>query len=226
MDSKAIRVADRARVAELTAQIHNLEKQRGPHQKRLDAYKYPILTLPTEITSEIFMQYLPPYPACPPLAGPSSPTCLTHVCRRWREIALATPQCWRAIPLVLPASRNEQVVPVWLARSRLLPLSIQMESGDHDGAWLTAATLRALLQCQNRWEHVKLALADSELGRIEGSMPLLRELSLKMYNFARNKRPVSNAVDFPRLRTLLLNKLIYVGDWLPWTQLTCLTLEI
>ncbi|KAJ7641164.1 hypothetical protein FB45DRAFT_712335, partial [Roridomyces roridus] len=57
----------------------------------------PVLTLPNEITSEIFVHFLPPYPVCPPMTGLDSPTSLTHICRQWREIALATPKLWRAI---------------------------------------------------------------------------------------------------------------------------------
>ncbi|KAJ7604209.1 hypothetical protein FB45DRAFT_62976 [Roridomyces roridus] len=226
MDSKAIRLADRARVAQLAAEISRLQAELDPHQKRLDDYTYPVLSIPTEIVSEILIQCLPPYPECPPLKGPSSPMCLTQICRQWREIALTTPKLWRAIPLRLKAIRREEdIVPLWLQRSGIQPLSIQMESGDFEGAWLSAATLRALRECQNRWEHVNLALADSELGRIEGPMPLLRSLSLKMYNFARTERPVSTAVDFPRLRTFTVDRLIYVGDWAPWSQLACLTLQ-
>ncbi|KAJ7651361.1 hypothetical protein FB45DRAFT_703184, partial [Roridomyces roridus] len=182
------------------------------------------LSIPTEILSEIFIQCLPLYPACPPLKGPSSPTCLTQICRRWRETALATPELWRAIPL-RPIRREERIVPLWLQRSGMQPLSIQMQSADFEGTWLSDLTLGALFQCQSRWEHVKLALADSALGGIECPMPLLRSLSLRMYKSTHTERPMSNVVDFPRLDTLAVDRLIHVGDWLPWSQLTRLTLQ-
>ncbi|KAJ7280873.1 hypothetical protein C8J57DRAFT_1174466 [Mycena rebaudengoi] len=60
-------------------------------QTHVDEYKYPILTLPTEITSEIFVHFLPPYPQCPPATGLSSPELLCQICQVWREIALSTP---------------------------------------------------------------------------------------------------------------------------------------
>ncbi|KAJ6504124.1 hypothetical protein C8R47DRAFT_177927 [Mycena vitilis] len=69
-----------------------------------------IPTLPNEITSEIFLHFLPVYPRCPPLTGNLSPTCLTHICRRWREIALTTPALWRAMPFCIDAE------PILLAR--------------------------------------------------------------------------------------------------------------
>ncbi|KAJ7280877.1 hypothetical protein C8J57DRAFT_1711835 [Mycena rebaudengoi] len=53
-------------------------------QTRLDAYKNPILTLPTEMTSEIFVHFLPPYPERPPAIGLFSPEILGQICRTWR----------------------------------------------------------------------------------------------------------------------------------------------
>ncbi|KAJ7700511.1 hypothetical protein B0H17DRAFT_925554, partial [Mycena rosella] len=54
---------------------------------------YPVLTLPTEITSRIFVHCLPkhrrvrPSPTTPPLT-------LAQICRHWREVALSTCQLW------------------------------------------------------------------------------------------------------------------------------------
>ncbi|KAJ6459557.1 hypothetical protein C8R45DRAFT_1030413 [Mycena sanguinolenta] len=102
--------ADRARVAELDAQIWDLERsferaiselrlQKAEVQDRLISYKYPVLTLPKEIVAEIFVRFLPDYPSRPPLVGLHSPFLLTQICRPWREIASTTPTLWRAIPL-------------------------------------------------------------------------------------------------------------------------------
>ncbi|KAF8134203.1 hypothetical protein K438DRAFT_1883436, partial [Mycena galopus ATCC 62051] len=97
---------DRARVADLDADILRLERslsalrsQRHLVLERLDSYKYPVLTLPNEITAEIFTHSLLLYPDCPPFAGRDSPTLFTQICRQWREIALETPILWRAILL-------------------------------------------------------------------------------------------------------------------------------
>ncbi|KAJ6481847.1 hypothetical protein C8R45DRAFT_313381 [Mycena sanguinolenta] len=104
--------ADRARVAEITtcvaqmqAQVRDLKRsitelraEQDIAQQRIDSFKYyPVLTLPNEIISEIFLHFLPAYPAYPPLFGTPSPTSLTQICRKWRGLALATPGLWRAI---------------------------------------------------------------------------------------------------------------------------------
>ncbi|KAJ7719977.1 hypothetical protein B0H14DRAFT_3628667, partial [Mycena olivaceomarginata] len=69
--------------------------------ERINSYNS-VLTLPTEITIEIFINFLPTYPLGQPLTGPDSPTTLTRICRDWRDIALVTPGLWRAISLSYP----------------------------------------------------------------------------------------------------------------------------
>ncbi|KAJ6554425.1 hypothetical protein B0H19DRAFT_868891, partial [Mycena capillaripes] len=53
---------------------------------------YPILTLPTEITVEIFTHCLPDEPCVP--RTDTAPLLLGRICRTWREISLATPELW------------------------------------------------------------------------------------------------------------------------------------
>ncbi|KAJ7864883.1 hypothetical protein B0H13DRAFT_2671116 [Mycena leptocephala] len=62
--------ADRARIAALAARIEHLERslaalrtEKALAEKPLDDYKYPVLTLPNEIISEIFLHFLPNYPS-------------------------------------------------------------------------------------------------------------------------------------------------------------------
>ncbi|KAJ7187800.1 hypothetical protein C8R46DRAFT_1424 [Mycena filopes] len=83
--------ADRRRIIEIDAQILELEAtlsdlrgRKAIAQERLDSYKYPVLTLPPEIVSEIFTHFLPTYPDCPDPTGAFSPTELTQICRTWR----------------------------------------------------------------------------------------------------------------------------------------------
>jgi hypothetical protein len=120
--------AERARVADLEAQISHLERslsalreEKFLAQERLNSYKYPVLTLPNEIVSEIFVHFLPDYPLLPPLTGLLSPTLLTHICRRWREIALGTPALWSAITSsyhgYIPLKQKAHLFDLWLKRS-------------------------------------------------------------------------------------------------------------
>ncbi|KAJ6492483.1 hypothetical protein C8R47DRAFT_1070526 [Mycena vitilis] len=77
---------DRDRAAALQNQMATLKQalarsrtEKVLAQERLDSYKYPVLTLPTEIVTEIFTHFLPAYPGFPPLTGHLSPTLLTQI---------------------------------------------------------------------------------------------------------------------------------------------------
>ncbi|KAJ7448309.1 hypothetical protein B0H11DRAFT_2081290 [Mycena galericulata] len=100
---------------------------------RLDAYTYPVLTLPNEIVAEIFLHFLPVYPDCPPVLGPRSPIALSQICRKWRETALCTPLLWRAFEVNVDAesaSDCDQILSLlgpWLERSGSCPLSIKIQ---------------------------------------------------------------------------------------------------
>jgi hypothetical protein len=80
----------------------NYYTKRDSAQLQLDSIVYPVLTLPSEITSEIFICCLPTSstdvernavdPHAPPML-------LSHVCQAWREITLSTPALWATIDL-------------------------------------------------------------------------------------------------------------------------------
>ncbi|KAJ7701687.1 hypothetical protein B0H16DRAFT_1640572 [Mycena metata] len=87
--------ADRARLEEIEVEVLNLQRSIGilraeekQVKKRLNSRYYPVLTLPNELVSEIFLHFLPEYPRCPPMCGGLSPITLTQICRSWREIAI------------------------------------------------------------------------------------------------------------------------------------------
>ncbi|KAJ7641134.1 hypothetical protein FB45DRAFT_899510 [Roridomyces roridus] len=224
VDSKTARAADRSRIVtidaevqELETRLHLLHVERDEFQKRLDAYKYPVLILPNEIVSEIFVHTLPPYPVCPSLTGLSSPIPLTHICRKWREIAVFTPQLWRAICVISRGRgirRKQTVVRTWLERSGSCPLSIRIETYMDNHPVLEEILLR-----HNRWEHVNVLPS-----LFKGPMTMLRTLSMDLQD-GNILSPAVTPADFPRLQTVSLTWFRKHVDWLPWAQLTSLTLE-
>ena len=123
-------------------------------QESFDGYIYPVLTLPNEITSEIFICFLPDYPATPPLTGLASPTTLTHVCRQWRAVALATPVLWRAIKFHTGRTTHAQIRRIsdeWMKRAGSCSLSIDINTPDGDFVCEIQAEPSA-----ERWEHLQL----------------------------------------------------------------------
>ncbi|KAF8178171.1 hypothetical protein K438DRAFT_1844695 [Mycena galopus ATCC 62051] len=223
--------ADRALVAEMQARIFDLERslaelraEQAMVQERLDSYRYPVLMLPNEIISEIFLHFLPPYPICPPLVGMFSPTHLTHVCRGWRAVALSTPELWRTIgpsDPSLPLKNTSEISDAWARRSGACPLSIEID--EHETSDHPPSILSTLIPHRARWEYLTLLLnkhSQDALHRIEGSMPMLRHLRLSLYG-----HDPFDFRDLPQLRSVEV-----VGDTaskliLPWVQLTSLTLR-
>ncbi|KAJ7171021.1 hypothetical protein C8R46DRAFT_1087510 [Mycena filopes] len=227
--------ADRTRAADLDAQILDPERslatiraERALVQERLDAYKYPILTLPNEIVSEIFLHFLPVYPACPPLYGRLSPTNLTRICREWRAVALATPALWRAFRVDAAHFTQVQTVETWLSISRSYPTSLEVHANvDEDPE---AEVLLALARHRARWEHLKLhcsSLSRLYLLGFENPTPLLRHLDLA-FDDSGFDLGSSGSIAFgaaPLLRSLVLNDVALEAlKLIPWLQLTSLTL--
>ncbi|KAJ7653702.1 hypothetical protein DFH06DRAFT_1204521, partial [Mycena polygramma] len=202
-----------------------LRAEKALVQERLDSCKYPVLTLATEIVSEIFIHFLPPYPLCPPLWGLLSPTLLTHICREWRDIALATPELWRAMQLSISGhgdgadiERQRHMLDLWLERSCRYPLSIQLQQFPG-----SALLLPSLISHRARWDCIKItALETSDLKFIEGPLPLLRHLDVNLTNRTWDVLDVTQAL---QLRTVIYNGLAAPRSlFLPWSQITSLTM--
>ncbi|KAK7050509.1 F-box domain-containing protein [Favolaschia claudopus] len=228
---------DRASVAETDAQIREIETQilkleaqiavlhafKQPAQQRLDSYKYPVLTLPNEIISEVFLHFLPTYPEPPPFFGELSPTTLTHTCHRWREIALRTPALWRAIDLRgLTVELAALLGSLWLERSGCLPLSIR--AADYE---LNCADFQSmfgvLIPHRARWEQLDLRLdRPNDLEALDGPLPLL--CALNVYFSHSLGKPILLQT-LPLLRTVVLDDYARPSLILPWPQLTSLTLR-
>ncbi|KAJ7717706.1 hypothetical protein B0H16DRAFT_1897838 [Mycena metata] len=249
--------ADRARIAvvearilELKRSLFCLEEERSLLQDRLDAYTYPVLTLPNEIVSEIFLHFLPVYPETPPIIGSSSPNVLGHICRKWREISLSTPALWRGITLSLSnGKRFDQkfrLLEIWLQRSGSCLLSIHINlrvddmDPDDDGADLgdDGATnlvdtfdlfTHAIAAHSARWEYLRLYSRSHPFPSITGPLPFLRALTMGSVKPIVNGTPNTDSLT-QALHTAPLLQNLAVAFWrehcislYPWSQLTSFT---
>ncbi|KAJ7162899.1 hypothetical protein C8R46DRAFT_330701 [Mycena filopes] len=198
--------------------------------------KYPVLTLPPELVSEIFVSFLPSYPEIPPQFGPLSPLFLCQICRRWRAIAISTPDLWRAIPLGVSdiSSKEEldtdaqfEIADTWLARSATRPLSIRLigsiSDPYSDDSFILSILLDKILIHTQRWEYLHLVVPSDLFALVEGSMPLLRALTIGPAPNMHSERPTTLTPFHcaPELQAVLLTEsFLTAALTLPWAQLT------
>ncbi|KAK6977957.1 F-box domain-containing protein [Favolaschia claudopus] len=221
--------ADRRRIPVLETQILELQQallalqtEKDVVQSRLDGYRYPVLTLPNEIISEIFLCFIPSYPHPPPLAGSTSPTLLTHICRTWREIAIAIPQLWRALDFtdeapIIPLEQQKHLGALWIERSKACLICVRLIG--------SLPALSALVPYMPRCEHLSLSLNALCSSMLYSSMPLLRVLGVDLMDVNEGYTHCRlTFCDTPKLHTVVLKSFIINHIDLPWSQLTSLSL--
>ncbi|KAJ7157227.1 hypothetical protein C8R46DRAFT_861735, partial [Mycena filopes] len=99
----------------------------------------PVLSIPPEITAEIFLRCLPPasVESDADRLGPHArraPLSLLRVCRTWREIALSIPPLWNSLHFtgsivegISSLNTMTQVVTEWFGRAGSSPLTLSLE---------------------------------------------------------------------------------------------------
>ncbi|KAJ7755841.1 hypothetical protein B0H16DRAFT_1690067 [Mycena metata] len=232
----------RRRLVELDAQIieqdrvlRDLQQTRIAVERELrETATYPILTLPVEITAEIFHR-LPLQVGELGLQRNMAPLSLTAVCRSWRGIALSTPTLWSTmsisfndIPPTVVAQPGlvELFITQWLRRSGECPLSLTLtlrrtRRRGHEVHFPISRVRAIVHQCAHRIQNLDLDLGDNntmeslELHSL--SFPLLQAANV-CCDVGIETRVFSSA---PLLHSLHLrgDGVIATRLHLPWQQL-------
>ncbi|KAJ7201162.1 hypothetical protein GGX14DRAFT_659384 [Mycena pura] len=231
------------RLARLRLSVQTLCLEEANIRERLSSYDDPASILPAEIVSEIFVHVLPAYPICPPLAGNSSPTQLTHICRQWKEIAMSTPLLWRAImiPFLHDKSCARDLiffVETWLRRSGSCPLSIDIKEPIGFDRTFLEEVIGAFVPHRMRWQYLSLYLYLLEPDWCDGlleliqpvPMPLLYEMKLKSNERGWDPETIPPSLpmafrEAPGLRSMTFENFTFPSIGFPWWQLTSLGLE-
>ncbi|KAJ7236159.1 hypothetical protein C8J57DRAFT_1728313 [Mycena rebaudengoi] len=115
--------------------LDELEEEEAELEAGLSLVIYPVLTLPVEITSRIFIHCLPSH-GCVLPSPSTAPLVLAQICHHWREVALSTRELWsslypdisfRAMPWELGAPRDHALralIQTWFSRAKGSPLSL------------------------------------------------------------------------------------------------------
>ncbi|KAJ7467529.1 hypothetical protein FB451DRAFT_394160 [Mycena latifolia] len=205
----------RRRLAQLTELIDTLTTERQLLQTALDSVVYPVLTLPPEITSNIFLQSIPE-DATP--SRHASPLLLTQICHQWRAIALATPGLWQSITLEhvwQPTGCHcTALLQMWLQYSATRPLFLSF------GCEVQMQRLidTSLIHC-HRWQEITLS-SHVTLTAPHTHFPILRKVTL-----ARHIGGTVVIHNAPELRQANFRTVPTFVVALPWARLTSLAVQ-
>ncbi|KAJ7715990.1 hypothetical protein B0H16DRAFT_1741611 [Mycena metata] len=118
-------------INEFRKSLEQLEDMERDVTATLAAVKYPVLTLPNEITSRIFVGCLPndghvlPTPSAAPLL-------LAQICRHWRQVALSTCALWSSFDLPGSGDGSAFLLETWSTRAKGYPLSLTFSGRGHN----------------------------------------------------------------------------------------------
>ncbi|KAJ7658207.1 hypothetical protein DFH06DRAFT_1472875 [Mycena polygramma] len=135
-------------MAALESQMSILRKEDEDILKELAGVVYPILALPNEITSEIFVQYVD--------SGrtPKSPLCLASVCSLWRALALSNSSLWTKFNSGWRRYDLTNLLRIWLPRAGGLPLHLKITLPQSSAQ--SADILRTLWQYSAQWHSLEI----------------------------------------------------------------------
>ncbi|KAJ7446326.1 hypothetical protein FB451DRAFT_1567863 [Mycena latifolia] len=159
------------------------------------------LSLPYELTSQIFIHTLPLHARIRP-GQKRAPLQLAQVCSLWRAVALATPQLWSSIYLEFPTGGPFDGIPtllgipdtepvcdhtcelleLWLLRAASYPVSISLICAD-SGINLPEPLMAILADHASHWGRIELKITTqdfTDFNHISGPFPLLRSLAIRL----------------------------------------------
>nr|GAT57233.1 predicted protein [Mycena chlorophos] len=225
----------RARLDELELLLKALNTERNLLLAESRAVTYPVLTLPNEITTQIFLHCVEdakrpdghsrPIPA-------DSPLLLTRVCRSWRAIALNTPALWSQV-----AVRNglsPEILNMWLQHATPLPMDLYILLNNPE---LSSPLVDLCLAHAKYWRNVSFCIPSIEYLRLKDAfdhpeldLPLLSEVKFSFTHASSADRwsdailAIRRAPALKKVEVLTPPKTIPITvDWSQLTHLRHLT---
>ncbi|KAJ7447568.1 hypothetical protein B0H11DRAFT_2290139 [Mycena galericulata] len=225
----------RSRLVELDEEMHLLQSrlrllgaQRQIVLQALDNITYPVLTIPPEITGQVFSFYVEnPHIGIAPDDPGRSPLPLASVCRRWRDICLSMPRLWSALRIYSTYSASESnifdLLQRWISRAGSHPLDLELSGSPILST--PAAILSHLAHYSHQWRILRLSFhlpSSFPNDKIQGRVPCLTKLTINIIGGYDVPEMVTAFRDAPRLRDVQLFGASFRSLSLPWIQLTSL----
>ncbi|KAF7335528.1 F-box domain-containing protein [Mycena venus] len=231
----------RDRLAHLNSQIPLLEAERKAIRKTLSAVFYPVLDLPSEVTSEIFLHCLPDAPSVP--SSITAPLLLLKICRRWRDVALKTPALWASFAVHGGSGRTfgslgTDHLSRWLQRAGAALLNLSLVYRGRGSSSFPEAFFQ-IFGHASQWRRVHFVVPFGCFSHprvqaaLRGNVTSLEELSLDAnapgntmdWRYVSDIGPLTLFAKAPKLRMVSLISLPLSCVSLPWAQLTSLTAQ-
>ncbi|KAJ7822502.1 hypothetical protein B0H14DRAFT_2598533 [Mycena olivaceomarginata] len=216
----------RDRLTQINAQIALLEGEQKIIQKKLRSIIYPVLGLPFEVTSKIFVHCLPEdLEGSEPILGfprgkPPTPLLLSQICRAWRYVALQTPKIWAMFNISLDHwLRNSAPVAstrleYWMDRAGVVTCVPYVAQQIRHSYFIgDIAPINLGLRV-----HYRDLVTEQFQSALHRELPALETLQIKSEDPGTT---IINAFEqAPKLRAVALDHLPPTLLLLPWSQLT------
>ncbi|KAJ7236189.1 hypothetical protein C8J57DRAFT_1530292 [Mycena rebaudengoi] len=199
--------------------IDALKKEEAELQAGLALVTYPVLTLPVEITSSIFLHCLPSHGHVIP-SPLRAPLLLAQICHRWREVALSTGELWNSLypsySLIKAQVRHDwhplcALMQTWFCRAKAAPLSLGLNC---PVTRVSPALLELISSFAGQIKRLDIHLQSEQFRELRPfqltRFPLLQHLAMSHSSYAEIGDVLN---DTPSLRELRL-----VGIFTHWTS--------
>ncbi|KAJ7151860.1 hypothetical protein C8R43DRAFT_1190435 [Mycena crocata] len=216
----------RRKIIAFQDELERLEKERQELENLLETFGYPVLTVPPELVSKIFLECLDP----PGWASKRhAPLLLAQICRQWRDILLSTPGLWNSISLEFYQNYSDdypdtsdsdcKLMRMWFHRAGATPLFIRLTCSDCCEAF-PPNILSTIGEFSQRWGRLEMELPSRDLANhtreshhltqlpMYPDAPALRELHLFHWSDLAGLRLAS-----PSLTTLEIGVAIPLDQW-------------
>ncbi|KAJ7093664.1 hypothetical protein C8R44DRAFT_989832 [Mycena epipterygia] len=221
------------KIACLEAQLTLLRSERDVLSRALNSIVYTILTIPPELTTEIF-GYCVHDNGCSARAMIRNALTVASVCRAWRAIAISSGALWNNIQSLLHFARTnidstQKLLEMCLSRSGNLPLDLDLaiwRSSESQSDPIMLLLTQHLSQCVN----LRLELDKTisfPVDHFKGPLCSLKKLDIDRPWSRRiaQQTTITIFLDAPQLREAHIACLSLSQISLPWIQLTNLHLR-
>ncbi|KAJ7194410.1 hypothetical protein GGX14DRAFT_576354 [Mycena pura] len=174
------------------ALLSELRSKQQEFERRLGLVVYPVLTLPNEIISRIFVYCLPSHGRVRPTLQ-EAPLLLAQICRHWRVIALETCELWSSVDPNFKRTRKgiQSLLESWFSRGKEHPLSLTLRTDEITFPFPVGAIIHTVAHRLWRLELCLDDMSDVELANNHTGFPNLRQLAvLRKIPSSPNNHPI------------------------------------